>query len=327
MIRPERRAFTLVELLVVIAVIGILVALLLPAVQAAREAARRMSCSNNLKQLTLALHNYESSLLTFPPGGLGFPFVWSAHAHLLPYAEQENLENLLNYDVPPLNAFNFGGFDPVAVDQNDNAAKTRLPFLLCPSDNDAVPGAVYGGVSYPACAGSGVNGPGSADDGAVANADGIIFSRSRITFRDVVDGASHTAAFGEHLLGDGQDAAPQTGDFRHRVVVLPTGTPTTPGACTPAAAPAWSGQRGAMWVNGHLADTMYNHWYAPNSKSDPDCHNGFHNFALVSARSRHPGGLQISLVDGSVRFVSDSIDIAIWRALATRAAGEVVGEY
>jgi len=323
----HRRAFTLVELLVVIAIIGILVALLLPAVQAAREAARRMSCSNNLKQITLALHNYESSLRTFPPGGLGFPFVWSAHAHLLPYAEQENLEGLLNYNVPPLNAFNFGAYDPVAVGQNDDAAKNRLPLLLCPSDKDAVPGSDYGGISYPASAGSGVNGSGAADDGAIANADGIIFSRSKISFRDVLDGTSNTVAFGEHLLGDGQAAAPPAGDYRHRVIVLPTGTQTTPAACTPAAAPAWSGQRGAIWVNGHLADTMYNHWYAPNSKVDPDCHNGFHNFALVSARSRHPGGVQISLVDGSVRFVSDTIDMTIWRAIATRAGGEVVGDY
>jgi prepilin-type N-terminal cleavage/methylation domain-containing protein len=323
----RNRGFTLVELLVVIAIIGILVALLLPAVQAAREAARRMSCSNNLKQLSLALHNYESSLRTFPPGGLGFPFVWSAHAHLLPYAEQENLEDLLNYSVPPLNAFNFGAYDPVAVGQNDSAAQNRLPLLLCPSDKDAVPGSAYGGISYPACAGSGVNGSAATDDGAIANADGVIFSLSKITFRDVLDGTSNTVAFGEHLLGDGQDTAPPTGEYRHRVVVLPTSTQTTPAACAPGAAPAWSGQRGAIWVNGHLADTMYNHWYPPNSKSDPDCHNGFHNFALVSARSRHPGGLQISLVDGSVRFVSDTIDLAIWRALATRAGGEVIGDY
>ncbi|MCO6459752.1 MAG: DUF1559 domain-containing protein [Pirellulaceae bacterium] len=327
MTRDLRRAFTLVELLVVIAIIGILIGLLLPAVQAAREAARRMSCSNNLKQLTLALHNYEVSLGTFPPGGLGFPFVWSAHAHLLPFVEQENLENLLNYQVPPLNSFNFGGYDPVAVAQNDNAARMRLKLLVCPSDKDEVPGSVYGGISYPACAGSGINGPGAADDGAISNADGIIYSRSRIGFRDVLDGTSHTVAFGEHLLGDGQNQAPPYNDFRLRVIELPNGTPTTPDACTAAAAPAWSGQRGAIWINGHLADTMYNHWYGPNSKLHPDCHNRFHNFALVSARSRHPGGLQISLVDGSVRFVSDQIELAVWQGLATRAGGETIGEY
>jgi prepilin-type N-terminal cleavage/methylation domain-containing protein/prepilin-type processing-associated H-X9-DG protein len=325
--RHDRQGFTLVELLVVIAIIGILVGLLLPAVQAAREAARRMSCSNNLKQLALGLHNYESTHGVFPPGGLGFPYVWSAHAHLLPYVEQGNLENLLDYNVPPLNAFNFGGFDPVLVGRNDEAAKMRLPLLLCPSDTDVVPGSDYGGISYPASAGSGINGPGTADDGAIANADGIIFSRSKIGFRDVLDGTSHTIAFGEHLLGDGQNTEPRLGDYRTGVIELPDGTPTTPSACTHAAAPAWSGQRGAKWVNGHLADTMYNHWYGPNSKTAPDCHNRFHNFALTSARSRHPGGVQVALVDGSARFVSNTIELSIWQALATRDGGEVVDDY
>src|SRR5690606_29169395 len=107
--------------------------------------------------------------------------------------------------------------------------------------------------------------------------------------------------FGEQLLGDGQSTAPTPREIPWRVVELPMATQTTPAACTVAAAPAWSGQRGAKWVNGHLADTMYNHWYGPNSEF-PDCHNGFHNFALVSARSAHTGGVQVALVDGGARF-------------------------
>lgn len=320
------RGFTLIELLVVIAIIAILVALLLPAVQQAREAARRAQCKNNLKQLCLALHNYESSHRVFPPGGLGFPFVWSAHAQLLPYVDQGNLKDLLDYDVPPLNAFNFGGFNAAAVAQNDAAAKTRLKLLVCPSDQDAVPGSDYGGISYPACAGSGMNGSGTADDGAISQADGVIFSQSKIGFRDVTDGTSNTIAFGEQLLGDGQNTAPAGADFRFRVVELAMGTQTTPTACAPGAAPAWSGQRGAKWVNGHLADTMYNHWFGPNANV-PDCHNGFHNFALVSSRSAHVGGVQTALVDGSCRFVTENIDLGIWRALATRGGGEIPGEF
>ncbi|GAB4138137.1 MAG: DUF1559 domain-containing protein [Planctomycetaceae bacterium] len=320
------RGFTLIELLVVIAIIAILIALLLPAVQQAREAARRAQCKNNLKQLTLALHNYESSHRVFPPGGLGFPYVWSAHAHLLPYVEQANLEGLLNYDVPPLNAFNFGSFNAADVQRNDDAAKTRLPVLVCPSDKDAVPGAVYGGISYPGCAGSGVNGLGTADDGSIVNADGVIFSRSKIGFRDIADGTSHTIAFGEQLLGDGQNVAPDRVDFQYRVIELPNGSQTTPASCDPASAPAWSGQRGAKWVNGHFADTMYNHWYGPNSHL-LDCHNRYHNFALVSARSAHTGGVQVALVDGSCRFISENINLNTWRALATRSGGEVIGEF
>lgn len=323
----HRSAFTLVELLVVIAIIGILVGLLLPAVQAAREAARRMSCSNNLKQLGLALHNYESANRVFPPGSMGYPFVWSAQAKLLPYVEQSNLQNLLNFTVPPM--VNFGsGFDANLVAANDNAAKTKLTLLLCPSDQDSVPGSAYGGISYPACAGSAINLTATENDsrfGSISNADGVIFSLSRIGFRDITDGTSHTVAFSEHLLGDGQDSLPSGTDYRRRVIQLPAATQTTPSACDPASAPLWSGQRGAKWVNGHLADTMYNHYYSPNSKL-PDCHNGYHNYAITGARSNHSGGVQVARCEGGVQFISDSIDLTIWRALATRAGGEVTGE-
>ncbi len=320
------RGFTLIELLVVIAIIAILIALLLPAVQQAREAARRSQCKNNLKQLGLALHNYEATHRVFPPGTLGYPYVWSVHAHLLPFVDQANLQNRFNYDVPPLNAFNSGTFDVTQVGNNDTAAQVRLPLMVCPSDKDAVPGSDYAGISYPACIGSGLNGSGTADDGSNSNADGIFFQRSQIGFRDVIDGTSNTIAFGEQLIGDGQNVAPPGSDYRLRVVELSAGTQTAPTACDPAAAAAWSGQRGAKWVNGHLADTMYNHWYGPNS-SQPDCQNGYHNFALVSARSAHVGGVQVTLVDGSCRFVGENINTDLWRALATRAGGEVIGEF
>ena len=148
----KRHGFTLVELLVVIAIIGILVALLLPAVQAAREASRRMSCSNNLKQICLAMHNYESTHRVFPPGQLGFPWVFSAHSQLLPFAEQKNLQELLNFSVPPLT---FGGSYPQAV-PNELAAQNVLKFLLCPSDGDRVSGSAFGAINYPACSGSGL---------------------------------------------------------------------------------------------------------------------------------------------------------------------------
>lgn len=320
------RGFTLIELLVVIAIIAILIALLLPAVQQAREAARRSQCKNNLKQLALALHNYESTHRVFPPGGLGYPYVWSAHAQLLPFVDQGNLQGLFNYDVPPLNAFNSGSFDATEVGNNDTAARTRIPLLVCPSDKDVVPGADYAGISYPGCGGSGLNGSGTSDDGSISNADGVIYSQSRTRFRDVTDGTSNTVLFGEQLLGDGQNVAPSGSDYSRRVVELSMGDQTTPDACAASAAPAWSGQRGAKWVNGHLADTMYNHWFGPNA-SVPDCHNGYHNFALVSARSAHTGGVQIALVDGSCRFVSENINLDLWRALATRAGGEVIGEF
>jgi prepilin-type N-terminal cleavage/methylation domain-containing protein len=322
----RQRGFTLIELLVVIAIIAILVALILPAVQQAREAARRSQCKNNLRQLMLALHNYESSHEVYPPGTLGFPFVWSAQSQLLPYVDQTNLQNLCIYDVPPLAAFG-GSYDPVAVAKNESSARTRLPLMLCPSDSDRVGGSVYGGISYPACTGSGINMISNpADDGSINNADGVIFARSSIGFRDLLDGASSTVGFSEQLLGDGVNAAPSGEDYERRVVELTGGTPTTPAACAPAAAPAWSGQRGAKWINGHYADTMYNHYYGPNHEL-PDCHNGFHNFALTSARSAHEGGVHVSLLDGGCKFVSESISLEIWRSLGTRGGEEIVGDF
>jgi prepilin-type N-terminal cleavage/methylation domain-containing protein len=323
--RGRLRGFTLIELLVVIAIIAVLIALLLPAVQQAREAARRSQCKNNLKQLSLALHNYESTHRVFPPGGLGYPFVWSAQSQLLPYIDQAGLRQLLDYSVPPMLAF-AGSYDIARVTSNDTAAQLPLAVLTCPSDNERVPGSVYGGISYPACAGSGINDAPATDDGSVSNADGVIFSRSKIGFRDVTDGTSNTVAFGEHLLGDGGNTAPANNDFERRVVELPMATQTTPAACAPGSAPVWSGQRGAKWVNGHLADTMFNHYFTPNANV-PDCHNGFHNFAITSARSAHEGGVQVGLCDGSVRFISENIDGTIWRGLSTRRGGEVLGSF
>lgn len=273
--------------------------MLLPAVQQAREAARRSSCKNNLKQLALALHNYDSTHRFFPPGTLGFPYVWSSQAQLLPFIEQAGLQNLLNYDVPPLNAFQaphgLPPFDAVQVGRNDDAARLIIPVFLCPSDKDRVPESGYGGISYPANSGSGINNPGNPTTlGFLENADGVIFTRSRITFRDITDGTSNTVAFSEHLLGDGIDSAPQGTDYRHRVLELAGGTLTTPSDCNPSAGP-WSGQRGSKWVNGHLADTMYNHYYGPNSNS-PDCHNGYHNYALTSAEVLTKGEFRLPCV-------------------------------
>ncbi|MBA3312090.1 MAG: DUF1559 domain-containing protein [Planctomycetaceae bacterium] len=193
---------------------------------------------------------------------------------------------------------------------------------------DAVPNSAYGGISYPACVGTGnVFDADDANDGSHMNADGVIFARSKIGFGQITDGTSNTVVFSEQLLGDGVDnQAPPLGDYRHRVIELPMATQTTPSVCAPASAPKWSGQRGAKWVNGHYADALYNHFLRP-SAGEPDCHNGFHNFAITSARSNHAGGVQVGLCDGSVRFVSESVDLFLWRASAGRSDGKVVTEF
>ncbi len=314
--RSRSRGFTLIELLVVIAIIAILIALLLPAVQQAREAARRTQCRNNLKQLGLALHHYESTHLVFPPGTLGFPKVFSAFAHLLPYVEQANLQTLVNFDDNPLP---FGLPAPDGA-TNDVAAKTRIPLFLCPSDGEVIAGNNYGPINYVACVGSG-----EVDDGNLSLGDGVIYAQSGTKFRDIVDGTSNTVVFSESILGNGVVGGAAVGDPSREVQEFPLGT-FDHHDCHDGVGGTWSGLRGAKWINGHYGDTLYNHHFPPNFENW-DCGNLFHNKAATSARSMHAGGVTTGLADGSVRFVNENIDIEIWHGLSTRAGGEVLGEF
>jgi prepilin-type N-terminal cleavage/methylation domain-containing protein/prepilin-type processing-associated H-X9-DG protein len=307
---PARRAthsgFTLIELLVVIAVIGILVALLLPAVQAAREAARRASCTNNLRQLGIAMHNYHDTNNNLPVARNPFPLVHSALARLLPFVEQENVQKLIDFGVP------------VAHTSNQLASQTTVKLFVCPSDGAGgrVPGSIHAGTNYVAC-----NGSGTLAYGLIASGDGM-FTQTNLGFRDLIDGLSNTAAMSESILGHGNTSTGATpADYRREVLEVPGGSDPTPTACA-AAAGVWSGQRGAKWIDGHYGNSLYNHFYTPNPQTW-DCGNGSHNKGLSTARSRHPGGVNLLIADGSVRFVPETIDLTTWRALATRNGGEV----
>jgi prepilin-type N-terminal cleavage/methylation domain-containing protein/prepilin-type processing-associated H-X9-DG protein len=339
----QRRGFTLIELLVVIAIIAILIGLLLPAVQQAREAARRMQCKNNLKQFGLAIHNYESSTGTFPPGRTGFPVIFSAHAQVLPYLDGANLYNLINFN------YNFPSSPPTFQEPPTGvgiqpAAIQKIPTYLCPSDFGVVEGNSYGTTNYAVCTGSGS----SAAARYIRSGDGVMYDpklKGIVRFRDVTDGLSNTAAASETILGNGYAAGGNgiaTAGSVTAAPVAPTqqvmnlfaaqndaimGTDPNPANCVVGASgTAWSGIRAAKWMNGHYGDTLYNHGLTPNSKMF-DCGNNSHNAGLTAARSRHPGGVHVLLCDGSVRFVSDSIDISLWQALATRTGGEILGEF
>ncbi len=343
--KPSRRrtGFTLIELLVVIAIIAILIGLLLPAVQKVREAAARMKCSNNLKQIGLALHNYESSNGKFPPlypfaaPGTTTPnyrYTWSVLAQINPYLEQTAIYNKMDLTQPI-----YVGSPAAISPQNSFAVVQKIAIFLCPSDKGEPVSSAYGvqnmgPTNYVACHGTGTTGGGY---GSPVNADGIFVTQTGYKFTDIADGSSNTVAFSESILGDGAEATmTQPGD--ERTAYKYTGySGTLPSDTNCAGTPTnWNGynRRGFMWASGEVRCVSYNHYYAPNSKSfdcvanDPTAANfTYLGVGYRAARSRHTGGVNCLLGDGSVRFVRDSVDLAVWRGASTRAGGEVPGDF
>jgi prepilin-type N-terminal cleavage/methylation domain-containing protein len=333
----KRSAFTLVELLVVMAIIGLLIALLLPAVQAARESGRRASCANNLKQLGVALHNYESRERQLPTGSdakrcdsiPNNPYTfyrWSTFAHLAPLLEQGNVLALLDLSVPMYSTnLPLSGTDLSVTPQNRAGVATVLPMLLCPSDRGVVVDQGFGPTNYAMCTGTGLRG------GTPMDTDGLFYVNSRTRFRDINDGTSNTIAASESLLGDGAESSndprlvdPQT---VYRFVFA---APLTDSACNATRKWNFTNFRGFSWANGEYRCALYNHYYPPNHEV-PDCLGvvvsgdisvRYSPYGWRTARSRHPSGVNALLADSSVRFIADRIDYSIWQALATRRGGE-----
>jgi prepilin-type N-terminal cleavage/methylation domain-containing protein/prepilin-type processing-associated H-X9-DG protein len=326
-----RFGFTLIELLVVIAIIGVLIALLLPAVQAAREAARRAQCVNNLKQIGIALHNYHAGVGSFPVGFLvatgpvpsttsASQYRWSALAQMAPYLEGSNLYNALNFDFPvgykPTSSGSlFWPFYPA----NTTVMGTTVGSFLCPSDGWPAPMDGSGPVNYAFCAGSGING------GDATDADGAFILGPALSLADLTDGSSTTAAASEQLLGI---AGPYSQTTPTPVPIPParamarmSSGPLTDAGC--AGAPAgWLLNKGAGWWDGNYLNTLYNHHQTPNAP-EYDCIT-YHNPGWKAPRSNHPGGVNLLFGDGHVAFAKGSVSPATWRALSTRAGGEVV---
>ena len=335
----RRTAFTLVELLVVIAIIGILVALLLPAVQAAREAARRAQCTNHLKQIGIALHNYHDTFKTFPFGkGPSYPRAaayarWSAHALLLPFLEQGSLHASIDFRFAPATP-GMGGvinFMPAYTNPgniNLAASQVRVPGFICPSDISTVSGWA-GQNNYAANQGGWLcdrsDSPGGPSDIAQSEVQtGVLYFLSQVRIADITDGTSNTLIFSEKLRGTGNP------DRRRDLFVIPNqnslaATYQTCSSINPLTTTPLTSRWGFSWVMGENCCTLYNHVSTPNTVSCAG--QGFPgtmtNMAMqVSANSAHPGGVTTLLCDSSVRFVPNTVDLTVWRSLGTRSGGE-----
>lgn len=332
--KEKRAGFTLIELLVVIAIISVLISLLLPAVQSAREAARRMSCANNLKQLGLAMHQYENTNGAFPPsvvlssnnaGSVNWFGGWSAQARVLPYLEQGSTYGAVNFDVSYSN--------PV----NTTVSSLTIAAFICPSEVKPEPALhgsnLIGVLNYGVNMGDwyvwgGASGPDS---------KGLFTVNRSRTIATITDGLSNTLMMSEVKAYQAyyRDGGSISG-------LTPTSLPSPnvdPASITSqyfsATAPKTSGH--TEWVDGHAHQAGFTTAFPPNKKIlgssnrniDVDLTttrevNGGPTFASITSRSYHPGGVQILKADGSVQFISETISGDIWRALGSIRGGELI---
>ncbi len=349
--RPFRTGFTLIELLVVIAIIAVLIALLLPAVQAAREAARRSQCINNLKQMALAMQNYDSANGCFPGaypatrigGTVGGTWgAWSPQSLMLPFLEQKPIYDSINFNL--LNQGDTSNY--VGYVANTTSIRTRISSFLCPS-SPLYPGTFFGVASptnnYFASVGSSTQW----QAGGVTNkCNGVFgYNGTGVANRDIVDGTSNTIAFGEWRSGDNNDAILSVPSD-----VIEIGDSSIGGgADTPSNNMPYGGSQlqawllncaslaktargrsfiGEQWATGMFGRTLGNTLLAPNPPY-PNCNrttgNGdFDNTGMFGMSSFHSGGANIAMCDGSVRFLKSTTALPVVWSLGSRSQGEVI---
>ena len=324
-----RHGFTLIELLVVIAIIAVLIGLLLPAVQKVRAAAARIQCANNLKQIGLALHNYHNTHNAFPQAGTyavgKTGDSWSAQARLLPYMEQENLQKLIDWNA---------SYAAAGPDGPNPVARTRVPVYLCPSEANDRPRPDGSVVHYPTNYALNlgtwfVYSPQNGQGG-----DGAFVINRGTRFGDFADGTSNTLAFAEvkaytPYLRDGGNPAG-----------LGAPPPASPDQVAKFGGSFRADSGHTEWVDARAHQTGFTTIFPPNVKVpytaggtvyDIDFNSSregktanLPTYAAVTSRSYHSGVVNVALMDGSVRTVANGVSVATWRALGTRAGGEVI---
>jgi prepilin-type N-terminal cleavage/methylation domain-containing protein/prepilin-type processing-associated H-X9-DG protein len=325
----RRRAFTLIELLVVIAIIAVLIALLLPAVQAAREAARRVQCVNNVKQMSLAVMNYESSNGALPPtGNAAVSNSFSMKPRILFYLEQVAAYDALNQSFPYSDATNW------------TIRVMQINSFNCPSDGNvpsttATLNGVTGQVGYTSYG----NNIGTLfwNQNAIDGPAYRVGGEPAVTLAAVTDGTSNTAIWSEWVRGEFRQG---THGLYQTYVVSQTSGKAYPLATLAASCqastnfytgnggflPAWD-QKGDDWMHNNCAQGgCYSHVMTPNKRAcffnDQTSSHTF--YTIVGPSSNHPGGVNVGFLDGSVSFVKDTVSRQTWWAIATKAGGEVV---
>ncbi len=335
------KAFTLVELLVVITIIGILISLLLPAVQAAREAARKLQCANNLKQLALAMHNYNTQHNTFPRNGYlnpawAVPCAWqqfSVNVFILPFLEQQNLYNQFRW--------NDWGYDKGV----GGPMEQRVSVFMCPSSSPpSKPGTIndwYGpGGNYGWCSGSTADtawGSGETCFNGMFN----IFKEVRIS--DVRDGLSNTVMASEFLTGSCDTSAatfpndifyPGSGVYSFANRDFPTQAEIEKiGQAALSSPQRFLSNNGTLWSWYAHGQSLFNAAAPPNFKYPSTggdcCPGGAHDWSpgLIPPRSMHAGGVNVAMGDASVQFINESINLLTWQRLGNRRDGQPVSDY
>jgi prepilin-type N-terminal cleavage/methylation domain-containing protein/prepilin-type processing-associated H-X9-DG protein len=328
-----RRGFTLIELLVVIAIIAVLIGLLLPAVQKVREAAARAKCQNNLKQMVLGAHNYESAHGSYPPGAGALPTLpggFPAAGTQRPSPQALILSEL--EEANKYNQFDFN-YDVNGATQNLGARVQDVAIYLCPSDNSAAQFAgPLGRCNY--MANIGQTASPTNQDGSVGGVFFVEFTNTQfnmlgnhprcVRMTDVTDGRSNTAMFAEIRRGNLASSSttppfdPQ--DVRSVAAMSAADQLTPPATCNAQSGTAYR-YAGLEYYRSFVVTSFYAHTKLPNDPSGDctDLSNGH-----ITARSYHSGGVNVGFCDGSVRFVADSIALNIWKNLGSRADNQPI---